>query len=56
STTHTINTSIMGVGTATRLSAIRWGVVRELVLAWVLTFPICGAIGFVMAKLFDMIF
>lgn len=56
STTHTINTSIMGVGAATRISAIRWGVVQEMVTAWVLTFPICGAIGFLMATLFKFIF
>lgn len=45
STTHTINTSIMGVGSARRFSAVRWGVVREVVAAWILTFPACAAIG-----------
>jgi inorganic phosphate transporter, PiT family len=45
STTHTINTSIMGVGTVKGFSAVRWGVVRQIVLAWILTFPICGAIA-----------
>jgi PiT family inorganic phosphate transporter len=45
STTHTINTSIMGVGAAKRLSAVRWGVVREVVMAWILTFPVCGAVA-----------
>lgn len=56
STTHTINTSIMGVGAATRISSIRWPVVGELVTAWVLTFPICGLIGYLMALLFQFIF
>ena len=56
STTHTINTSIMGVGVATRLSAIRWTVAQEMVTAWLLTFPICGAIGYLIALLFKMIF
>lgn len=56
STTHTINTSIMGVGTAARTSAIRWGVVKELVAAWILTFPICGAIGYIVAVFFKWIF
>lgn len=56
STTHTINASIMGVGAANRVSAIRWGVVREMVLAWILTFPICGAIGFIVASIFKLIF
>ena len=45
STTHTISTAIMGVGAARNLSAVRWGVVREVVAAWVLTFPVCALIG-----------
>ena len=45
STTHTINTSIMGVGSMKRLSAVNWGVSRQIVLAWILTFPVCGAIS-----------
>ncbi len=45
STTHTISTAIMGVGSAHRLSAVRWGVGREIVMAWILTFPICFGIG-----------
>jgi PiT family inorganic phosphate transporter len=45
STTHTINTSIMGVGSVKGFSAVRWGVVRQVVLAWFLTFPICGALS-----------
>jgi inorganic phosphate transporter, PiT family len=45
STTHTINTAIMGVGASRRLSAVRWGIVREVVAAWVLTFPVCALLG-----------
>jgi PiT family inorganic phosphate transporter len=56
STTHTISTSIMGVGATKRLSAVRWGVVREVVLAWVLTFPICGAIAWAVATVFERLF
>ena len=52
STTHTINTSIIGVGATRRLSAVRWGVTIEIVAAWILTFPICGAIGWLATKLF----
>ena len=56
STTHTKTTAIMGVGAAKRLSSVNWGVVKEMVYAWVLTFPGCGAIAFVMVKLFLWIF
>jgi PiT family inorganic phosphate transporter len=51
STTHTISTSIMGVGAVRGISAVRWGVTQELVTAWILTFPICAAISFGVVKL-----
>lgn len=56
STTHTKTTAIMGVGASKRLSSVNWSVAKEMVLAWVLTFPGCGVIGFLMAKLFLNIF
>lgn len=56
STTHTKTTSIMGVGAAKRLSSVNWGVVKEMVVAWILTFPGCGLIGFLMALIFMRIF
>jgi PiT family inorganic phosphate transporter len=52
STTHTINTAIIGVGATRRFSAVRWGVTLEIVSAWILTFPICGAIGWLATKIF----
>ena len=45
STTHTITGAIVGVGATRRLSAVRWGVARRIVWAWVLTIPMAGAIG-----------
>ena len=56
STTHTKTSAIMGVGAVKRLSAINFGVVRDMMLTWVFTFPGCGLISFVMAKLFMMVF
>lgn len=56
STTHTKTTAIMGVGAAKRLSSVNWGVVKEMFTAWILTFPGCGLIGFIMAWIFMMIF
>ena len=56
STTHTKTTAIMGVGATKRLSAINLSVVKDMVLTWVLTFPGCGIKGYIMSKLFIMIF
>lgn len=52
STTHTKTTAIMGVGAAKRLSSVNWELVNEMILTWILTFPGCGVIGYLMAKLF----
>ena len=45
STTHVITSTILGMGSTRRLPAVRWGVARGIVYAWVLTFPICGVMG-----------
>lgn len=55
STTHTISTSIMGVGAVRGVHAVRWGVTRQLVMAWLVTFPICAAISWSVVKLFTML-
>ena len=56
STTHTINTAIMGVGAVRRVSAVRWGVGLEIVTAWVLTFPACAAIAAAATFLLRLLF
>lgn len=56
STTHTKTTAVMGVGAARRRTSVNWGIVREMVLAWVLTFPGCGIVGYLMAFLFMRLF
>ena len=56
STTHAKTTAIMGVGAVKSIKAINLGVVKEMCLTWVLTFPGCGIIGFLMTKLFLWIF
>ena len=56
STTHTKTSAIMGVGAVKRLSAINFGVVKDMMLTWVFTFPGCGLISFAMAKLFMAVF
>lgn len=56
STTHTKTTAIMGVGAARRIRSVNWGVVREMVLAWVLTFPGCGLLGYLVTRLLIRLF
>ena len=56
STTHTKTSAIMGVGAVKRISAINFGVVKDMVLTWIFTFPGCGLISFIMAKIFMYIF
>ena len=56
STTHCATAATMGVGATKRLSAVRWGVTRNIVLAWILTFPISGALGWAIAKLLNLAF
>ena len=56
STTHTKTSAIMGVGAVKRVSAINFGVVKDMMLTWIFTFPGCGLISFCMAKIFMYIF
>jgi len=51
STTHCVSSAVMGVGATKRLSAVRWGIAGNIVLAWVLTFPICGGLGWILGKM-----
>ena len=52
STTHVVTTSIMGVGSTRRFSAVRWGLAGKILMAWVFTLPICFAAGWLIAELF----
>lgn len=45
STTHIINTAIMGVGSMVKVSAVKWGIVKNIVTAWVCTIPVCMALS-----------
>ena len=45
STTHVISASIMGVGASKRVSAVRWGVARNMLIAWVLTIPVSAVVS-----------
>ena len=56
STTHTKTSAIMGVGAVKRLSAINFGVVKDMMLTWIFTFPGCGLISFAVAKIFIAVF
>ncbi len=56
STTHCISSAIMGVGATRRLSAVRWGVALDMVIAWIVTFPVCCGLGYLLGRLFNTIF
>lgn len=51
STTHVISSAIMGVGASKRLSAVRWGVGGNIVLAWIITLPACAVLAWTICKL-----
>ncbi len=55
STTHVISTSIMGVGSTIRASAVKWGLVGNIVMAWVLTIPVCFTLAGTLFFLVDKI-
>jgi PiT family inorganic phosphate transporter len=58
STTHTITGAIVGVGTARRVSAVRWNVAKDIVVAWIVTMPAAGLIGamfYLLATAFHMV-
>jgi PiT family inorganic phosphate transporter len=54
STTHLISASTMGVGSIQRFSAVRWGIAGNIVAAWILTFPICGILGYLFSLLLHL--
>jgi len=56
STTHTITSAIMGVGTTKRLSAVRWNMAGNIVIAWMTTFPAAALIACVVYFLVRPIF
>jgi len=55
STTQCISGSVMGVGAIRRVSAVRWGIARGMVVAWVLTFPVCGGLGWGLSKVLGLL-
>jgi PiT family inorganic phosphate transporter len=55
STTHCIGTSIMGVGATKRFSAVRWGVAGNIVMTWIITFPVSFALGYLFTWLLKIV-
>jgi len=51
-----ITAAVAGSGAVSRFSAVHWGVARNIVTAWVLTFPICGVMGYIFALVLHAIF
>src|SRR6266481_4322519 len=55
STTHTISSAILGVGSTRRLSAVRWGIAGQIVMAWVFTIPACFMLAWAVRSLLGFI-
>jgi PiT family inorganic phosphate transporter len=55
STTHTIAGAIMGVGCTKRISAVRWGITKSLLLAWILTIPVSMFLAALIYRLFELV-
>src|SRR5207248_1187847 len=55
STTHVISSAIMGVGSAKKLSAVRWEIAGRIVMAWIVTIPSCVILGWAMYRLLHLI-
>ena len=55
STTHATSASVMGVGATRRLSAVRWGIASSILMAWLLTFPACALLGWVLGRFMGLI-
>lgn len=56
STTHTITSGIVGAAASKRLSEVRWGVLKRIVLAWIVTFPVCAAVAYFAALAANALF
>jgi PiT family inorganic phosphate transporter len=56
STTHVISSSIMGVGASKRISAVRWGIAGNILVAWILTIPVSGLVAALCYVLFRALF
>lgn len=56
STTNTKATAMMGAGAAKGIDAVNWSIAKEMVIAWVLTFPACLILGYTFSSIFRMIF
>lgn len=55
STTHAISGAIMGVGTTRRLSAVRWGIGKKIIYAWIITIPASAGLGAIFLLLFQFV-
>ena len=56
STTHVFSSSILGVGSSKRFSAVRWGVAGQMVIAWVLTLPASALVGMICFYVLNVFF
>ena len=56
STAHTKSTAVIGIGVSKRLSSVNWKVIKNMVLAWIFTFPGCGILGYIFSMIVMKLF
>jgi PiT family inorganic phosphate transporter len=56
STTHVISSTVMGVGASRRLTAVRWAIGGNIILAWIVTIPACAILAWSTCSLLQLIF
>lgn len=54
STSHCNTSAIMGVGASKSFRRVNWGIAKNMIFAWIITFPVCGVIGYILATIFMM--
>ena len=56
STTHTVTSAIAGTGASDDIRAVKWSTLKNIVMAWIITVPSAGLIGFMFEEIFRMLF
>ncbi|WP_373747602.1 inorganic phosphate transporter, partial [Weissella soli] len=56
STTHTVTSAIAGTGASDDIKSVKWGTLKNIVMAWIITVPSAGLVGFMFEEIFRLLF